>query len=92
MSKAPSSTQIRPGEPTGPGLRQTAPEARQLRETGVEPLAHLRDIGDAAARGRIEDHRPSDVHVGRRISILELEEGSVQRCQMIGQGCGGFPI
>ncbi len=35
--------------------------------------------GALAARQRLEDHRPADVHVGGLVRFLELEEGGVQR-------------
>src|ERR1039458_9342336 len=66
-----------PRQPASLRLRQALSVTGQLPQPEREVLADLLVRGRAAARQRIEDHDPADVHVRALVGLFELEEGRV---------------
>jgi PAS domain S-box-containing protein len=71
-----------PREAAGARLRQPLGEARHRPQALGQPRAHGGQRRHAAVRGRVEHHRPADVHVRGVVGLLDLQERAVERCQL----------
>src|SRR5580700_3420481 len=79
-----------PGKPSGARRAELLPVARQQVQALFEVLAHFPDRRRPTAGKRLEQKRSANVHHGAVIGLLELEERSVERRQLIIRGHRGM--
>ena len=79
----------RPRESAGAGRAELLAVARQQVQALLEMLPHLPDRRRPTAGERIEHKRGADMHQRAVIGLLELQERSVKRRQLIVPGHRG---
>ena len=79
----------RPCESAGAGRVELLPVARQQVQALFEMLAHLPDRRRPTAGKRVEHKRGADMHQRAVIGLLELQERSIERRQLVVAGHRG---